>query len=485
MSINVCKRNARIMRVFLEKREDRAEICDRISEKGKKEEEEVMPRKNRLNLMNDRGTIGAPIPSCRVYDSIDSPPSKFGNERGVAKFPPLNEEPEIIDMRNFCYSTLTSRGDPVEIADIIESRPTSVNYDARRSETEWDVRLNDVKKIWRAAVVRPRVNTPSMNKIVDRGSAPDYPGMWDLIVAGKAGPAKISNAPRNTMQVPSSAPSVQYDVDQWYRGKYGPKTVSVIFSTEKKGRGNDTLNEVSLPPMTPEETARLRELEDRREPSKTARVAKFDDIPRFQPHIKEEGYKKGGIPLSPDFDRYEGWEKYPVKFNNAKRDANKPQSATALISREYKVDVDYGNAASLGVAVAKSPITYRSAFTGKGNMHSFGSSETGPNTGPGKYADAYKDSIVIKEPNKRSLMFQRDGHIPRRFKTPDPQFVYTEFGEGSKAFIIPKSGSRPPSHLRMEAVQNAIKNMHPRLASKMYSHPIKVSDSIRKVVVTR
>jgi len=390
------------------------------------------------------------------------------------------EEPE--DIRMLKDPHITHKGDYVEILKQIEMRPTSVNYDSTREENEWDVRRNDVKRIYKEANVRPRVKTPMMDKIVDRGGIFAQPGVGERIAKGMIHGGLFNTTHRfpEVLNKPQGA-QTQYNTEQWFEGKYASRPPDVKFSktnVRAKTAEERAMWKANRPrPLTAEETAELRRLEDLRFPSAAARVPKWDETPRFQPQFKMEGFRKGGIPLSPDYDYKEAWEKHPVKFESSNRFPRDIPPPTALIMRPY--DVDVGPKASTAMQVKQSPITYRAAFSPKGGLN-IGTSTSGSGGGPGSFV--FSGSIEIKNPKSPSLMFMRDVHEPNWFKTPDPQFKVTEFGEDAKYFVFPKAGGRPLNWIRQEQIQDMITTMHPRLARQKYPPKVKIDFSKKKKI---
>jgi hypothetical protein len=431
-------------------------------------------KKLKLNLRNNRGSLIRP--SVQVFDSIDE-----GNIMAALKREPIQStkgsgpflakaapKSVVQDPRMLKDPHITSRGDYFEIAEYVQRRPTSVNYESNRVDNYFDVHRNVVKSVYKLANTRPRLNTPAMDKVMSRGAGVEViPGVYDRVKRGEVEGPPFPESDRPMGGAVTEAANTQYNVEQWYEGRYATRPPDIIFSManlkKKHGSSKRGDEDPTSRPLTREEITVLREREEKRHQSPFARVAKWDDIKRFQPLVPEEPYKKGGLGLPADFDAKSAWGK-PVTISSAPRTPKEFPAATADISRSYNIDV--GPKASTGQQVLQSPITYRAAFSGKSAGFDF--SQTSSDVGPGKYADAYPPAIKIKEPNKASLFFRRADKVWPKDPLPDSELEPIKFGQGSRAFHFPTAGGKAPSWIRQEAIKGMVQKMHPQLARIQY-----------------
>ena len=443
-----------------------------------------MPRhKMKLELNNDRsikaadrGRVFDSIEDQRVINALRHEPiqSLKGSGPFLAASPSKAAE---VDIRALRDPIITNKGDYFELQMHVVKRPTSVNYDSTRVENDWDVHRNPIKKTYKAALTRPRVRTPMMDKICDRGGILHAPNILDDIESGKVQGAKWPDTERPLGTPMSEAANTQYDTQRWFEGKYATKPPDVIFSTANlKPRYGTGPKEEKDRPMTREECEEEARRYEARSPSKSARVTKFDDIERFKPVFKEESFRKGGIPLPADYDAKDAWGK-PVQFSVAPRYPKEFPSPTSEIQRSYNIDT--GPKASTAVQVQQSPLTYRAAFSGKGTYFDPALVSSGV---PAKYANAFPPAIEIREPHKQSLMFMRDNYEWPRNPGPDPLFKTYRFGQDAPFFHFPQAGGRPPSWIRAENIKKMISTMHPRLAREQYPAVKKRSYQPRKLI---
>eukprot|EP01035_Chromulina_nebulosa_P025244 gene25244-32940_t len=196
-------------------------------------------------------------------------------------------------------------------------------------------------------------------------------------------------------------------------------------------------------------------------------IIKFSDAARFDaPEYKQEPYlKTSGFILSPNFDKSFNKKITFTMRDDSEKKTKKNESLTG------NVDVDAGYLFSTTHVVKQSRIKYAAAFKSKAKVGMEIPPTVSPEyIGPGSFPGAFPPAVVIKEPHKPSLSFQRE----RKFYVPpalgDSCVVIKPFAEANTAGpIFNKEGASFDKNAQLaKIVREKMEQIYPRLAVRKF-----------------
>lgn len=201
-----------------------------------------------LDLCNYRGE--KPTRTAYVYDSsshreITNQSASKSAAKGTGSFlVKPKKEPTMVPAKSIVEPIITEKGDYWELQERVKRKDAVVKMQRTRGENIFDRRLNPIAKAF-VTSDRPRIDTPCMNRIMNKRTNIPPDGIMDRILAGKVPGGKITSTGFEPKYADDSSNSskkengkddlwriVDYDVNRWEaHPKYGNRIMGAVFST--------------------------------------------------------------------------------------------------------------------------------------------------------------------------------------------------------------------------------------------------------------
>lgn len=316
-----------------------------------------------------------------------------------------------------------------------------------------------------------RINTPSMNKILDGITVVKGLTIKDNLLAGKIIGKHWSTLNRYEEETLNPIGPGYYDATRFERSQYGSTQVVL-------GKFNKSERFHSEQEQTPQNVERINtndneisneaEEDTKQYSSLSSNGYRFNDINRWNAiEYRQEKYiKTTGMALDHDFDHV-FQKKIPFSFDKMSGRPLTSSAAAGSNDYAYEINPDYGMKATIATESRFSPIKYSAAFRSNAPV---GMEVTIPTSGISSSTGTFKSSIEVKEPSKNSYFLLRDRNFPVKDYGPVDLTEMKTFAETHNRGVKFETAEVTPGGNKHLAnwTKSKITKVYPRLGSKMF-----------------
>ena len=129
-----------------------------------------MSKTEKLELLNPRAFLKKRV---QVYDSTETVEVFSSFKSDTQKFATARKTTEVANSQTIIYPKINHKGDVLELSKSVDASLPLVQYSSSRRVNKYDMKNNDIEMRY-MDVTGPRVNTPCMNRVLNREHHPKY-----------------------------------------------------------------------------------------------------------------------------------------------------------------------------------------------------------------------------------------------------------------------------------------------------------------------